>query len=590
MRTHRFLSWTGWISLSLRLIGHCNVFAYEPVDPAFAPHVNGPVYAITVQPDGKILIGGAFTMVAGVNRTNLARLEPDGTLDTNFVGWANATVYCIAVQPDGKILVGGDFTALSQATRNRIGRLNNDGSVDTQFNPGANERVYAIVPLLDGNILVGSRFTQIGGRARSRLARLDSTGRVDSRFNPGANNSVYTLAVQPDGKILVGGNFTSIAGVSRQRLARMNPNGSLDRDFVAWADDGVHALVMEPNGQILVGGRFTTLSGQASYGLGRLHPDGTLDSGFNPAPNGSVHSIVRRADGVVVIGGEFTTIAGAPLARLCWLRPDGTPVPDSTRPSVNGAVYALAADQDGRILAGGAFTELVWTGYAIPVTRTNLARLALLPADTPVDRVMANTTSILWRRCGPVPELWSAEFYCSTNGIEWVRIGSGTRTDRGWELGGVSLPENVRILARGYVSGGYHSASGAYWERFCVPAVINVQFSDMVGWWQAEGNGWDVIGGNDAVVPAEVGYTNGMVGLGFLMGGGPGRILVPDAPELNVGAGEDFTIEAWICAYPPPAGASSVMTIFSKRIPWPELGYELYLDSGRPALRIADTT
>ena len=78
-------------------------------------------------------------------RTGVARLYADGSLDADLDPGANGIVYALAVQPDGKIVVGGVFTTLGgggtgTTTRNRIGRLNADGSVDTSFNPGANVR------------------------------------------------------------------------------------------------------------------------------------------------------------------------------------------------------------------------------------------------------------------------------------------------------------------------------------------------------------------------------------------------------------------------------------------------------------------
>ena len=60
-----------------------------------------------MQADGKILIGGGFTTIGGVARNYIARLNPDGSLDTGFNPNANDYVYSIAVQADGKILIGG---------------------------------------------------------------------------------------------------------------------------------------------------------------------------------------------------------------------------------------------------------------------------------------------------------------------------------------------------------------------------------------------------------------------------------------------------------------------------------------------------
>src|SRR5207249_2373247 len=130
---------------------------------------------------------------------------------------ANGTVYAIVAQPDGKILLGGSFTTLAPnggatVIRNHIARLNPDGTLDTAFNPNADNTVYSIAVQTDGKVLVGGLFANIGGQTRNRIARLvATTGQTDS-FNPNASSDVYTIAIQTDGKILVGGQFTNIGG------------------------------------------------------------------------------------------------------------------------------------------------------------------------------------------------------------------------------------------------------------------------------------------------------------------------------------------------------------------------------------------
>ena len=79
---------------------------------AFNPVPNLDVYAIALQADGKILIGGAFTSINGGGqfaRNFIARLNSDGTVDAGFNPNASNRVFAIAVQPDGKIVVGGAF-------------------------------------------------------------------------------------------------------------------------------------------------------------------------------------------------------------------------------------------------------------------------------------------------------------------------------------------------------------------------------------------------------------------------------------------------------------------------------------------------
>src|SRR2546426_609319 len=139
---------------------------------------------------------------------------------------ANRDIRVVVIQPDGKILIGGDFTTLSPnggaaVTRNYIARLNPDGTLDTVFNPNADSRVNAIVVQADGKILVGGFFGTIGGQARNHLVRLDATNGLADSFDPNANNYVHAVAVQADGKIVVGGGFNRIGGEQRKRHARL---------------------------------------------------------------------------------------------------------------------------------------------------------------------------------------------------------------------------------------------------------------------------------------------------------------------------------------------------------------------------------
>ena len=83
-----------------------------------------------MQADGKILVGGAFINLGGQSRTYIGRLNANGTLDTSFnpgVGGINPGVSSLALQADGKILVGGTFTTLAGQSRTNIGRLKNSG-------------------------------------------------------------------------------------------------------------------------------------------------------------------------------------------------------------------------------------------------------------------------------------------------------------------------------------------------------------------------------------------------------------------------------------------------------------------------------
>ncbi len=261
------------------------------IDSSFDPGADNFVGTLAVQTDGKILVGGSFFHLGGggtgtTSRTNIGRLNSDGSLDTDFDPGAGGIVYAIAVQADGRIVLGGAFITLGgggtgTTPRFYIGRLNSDGSVDNSFNPGADNLVSAIALQADGKILVGGQFTTLGGGGigttpRNHIGRLDSDGTVDVTFDPGVSGTPAALVVQSDGKILVGGIFGFLGGggsgtTGRNNIGRLNPDGTLDADFDPGANNTVSKLIVQPDNRILVGGDFTALGGGSTGTTTRNH-------------------------------------------------------------------------------------------------------------------------------------------------------------------------------------------------------------------------------------------------------------------------------------------------------------------------------
>lgn len=73
------------------------------------------IYTNTALPAqlGKVVVGGSFASIAGVSVNNVARLNTDGTVDLGFSpgAAANGPVNAVAVQLDGRVVLGGNFTA-----------------------------------------------------------------------------------------------------------------------------------------------------------------------------------------------------------------------------------------------------------------------------------------------------------------------------------------------------------------------------------------------------------------------------------------------------------------------------------------------
>ena len=284
---------------------------------------NGMVNAFALQADGKVLIVGLFTTFDGSDRFAIARLHSDGSLDAGFdhTTGANAGIQSIALQADGRILIGGWFTAYNGTPRNHIARLLGDGSLDTTFDPGtgaggAFDNVYALAVQPDGKILVGGWFPSFNGVARNNIARLNSDGTVDTSFDPGTGteNNVWTCAIQPDGKILISGDFSTYNGTSTNYLARLNANGSLDATFVpgTGANNTILSTVIQPDGKILIAGLFWIFDGATRNRLARLHADGSLDTSFDPGTGADniITTMAVQPDAKILIGGGFDLYNG----------------------------------------------------------------------------------------------------------------------------------------------------------------------------------------------------------------------------------------------------------------------------------------
>lgn len=179
--------------------------------------------AVALQADGRIVVVGFSS-----SGFALARYHRDGSLDARFGGDgtvdapANGGAFSVTLQPDGKIVVGGafDFFTFEVARFTPRGRLDptfsRDGVVQTDVG-GSEQVVIAVVVQPSGKIVaVGHAGPHETGETdlwRFVLTRyrsngvLDPTfgrgGRVVTKFKGGAFSA--GAALQPDGRIVVVG-------------------------------------------------------------------------------------------------------------------------------------------------------------------------------------------------------------------------------------------------------------------------------------------------------------------------------------------------------------------------------------------------
>jgi uncharacterized delta-60 repeat protein len=272
------------------------------------------VRAIVRQSDGKYLVGGIFNTFNGVARTNLVRLNSNGSVDLSFQGpvfdtstspGAQAGVRAILIRPAGGLLVGHDYRGVGGIYfRPCIVGLTDDGAMDSAFNDnlpvdpstpnwGSYATGRALALQKDGKILFAGQFGfQVSGASYTRVARFNGNGSLDATFNQTnyINPAVNAVAVAPDGKILFGGD--------NQPIRRVDANGKNDPSFVSEAlftSSQLEAIAVDGD-KIYVTGAF---------GLYRLL--GALPSTTVPGPTFSAGTAVRLPDGKF----SFSTCAQA---------------------------------------------------------------------------------------------------------------------------------------------------------------------------------------------------------------------------------------------------------------------------------------
>jgi uncharacterized delta-60 repeat protein len=277
------------------------------------PQGNDTAAAIAVQPDGKIVVAGSSDQ--GATRLDFAvlRYNADGTLDSSFGNGGKVTAdfgsdtdraWALALQPDGKIVVGGEANMGSGATGVDFAllRLNADGSVDTGF--GNHGKVVTPIASNAGTDVVHAialqpvqgelRILAVGGEGDFLAARYHADGTLDTGFGTqgkvaglfnSAIGSAHAVTVLPTGQAVIAGQINH-----HFAAVQLTSTGALDTTFaqagrfekaLATNWNEANALVRQADGKlILAGWAFTGAGSSGDFAALRLNADGSVDTGF----------------------------------------------------------------------------------------------------------------------------------------------------------------------------------------------------------------------------------------------------------------------------------------------------------------------
>jgi uncharacterized delta-60 repeat protein/CSLREA domain-containing protein len=304
------------------------------LDSGFAPNVGGAVTKYVIQPDGKIVIGGFFQNVAGQPRSSVARLNSDGTLDQSFQnpGIGSGNVTDLDLQANGKIVIGGEFSVVAGQERNDVARLNADGSFDpTLLDPNVNfggtfYSINAVIVQSDGKILIGGQFNTVGGQPRKMLVRLLENGTLD--LPPAQIFTVTKTADTNDGTC-----NTDCSLREAVTAANTNPNPSqitFDNQTFGTAQTIILTageLVLEENRRITITGsgmNLLTVSGNNMSRIWRLRRD-----------------VIATITGLRMTGGTGAGGAGSANGGAIYIEPNGV----ATKLNLNSVV--ISGNQTG---------------------------------------------------------------------------------------------------------------------------------------------------------------------------------------------------------------------------------------------------
>ena len=285
--------------------------------------VNGPIFAMALQDDGKILGLGNFSSVGSLPKKALARFLADGSLDAGFDPGNGpndpTTLYCLHIQNNQYIYVGGALSSFNNIPCKGIVRLLMDGSVDVSFNT-VSSPVYApssIITTADGKVIAAesSDVTNRNYNTPLRLFRLLNDGSVDNGFQTpqlgwsmgkkvrqGSNNTIYWL-----GDLIQAGNPSHF----KRTIIRLKQDGQLDSSAQILPDNYVISdFTVLPDSNLLVTGQILNGGLDSTFFVMHFKPDLSVDSSFNPV------LLYYNIKNITVDNSDRVVVSGEPIRYL----------------------------------------------------------------------------------------------------------------------------------------------------------------------------------------------------------------------------------------------------------------------------------
>lgn len=272
---------------------------------------NEVAYAVEQQKDGKIVVAG-YTKATNED-VAVVRFNSDGTLDNTFgtggirivpIGSSTDFCYALKIQNDGKIVVGGGSVVTGLGYEWYLARLDTNGVLDNTFGTGGivvtagttqPEFIYSIVQQASGKLIAGGGMHD-GAKTNFTMVRYNQDGTIDNTFGTvgkvvtdfgGFTSTLRSIKLLENGSIIAAGSANNGAN-NDFAAAKYDSNGVSDNSFgsagkvmtaVGSGDDICYAVEVRDNGKLILGGssRIGTIN---NYAMVSYNANGSLDNAF----------------------------------------------------------------------------------------------------------------------------------------------------------------------------------------------------------------------------------------------------------------------------------------------------------------------
>ena len=237
--------------------------------------------AMALQDDGKIDLVGQYLNGPGLDML-LTQLGTDGSLLHSFLyqpSPGDDVANAVTVQPDGKIVMAGYGTYGGTGRDFTVVRVGQDFTPDSTFNgtgmvhtdiSGLDDVANAVSVQPDGATVIAGT-TPLGATTTEfTLARYTPTGALDGTFGTGgivstqsgSSSSPSSVSLTPSGYIVAGGSVTNFSNLDGL-VTRYTPSGTLDTTYADFgrqtitygpATDSINGLAVQPDGRVVVAG------------------------------------------------------------------------------------------------------------------------------------------------------------------------------------------------------------------------------------------------------------------------------------------------------------------------------------------------